>query len=112
MLPRENVRKGIPQPVNGAVHIREVPARTVAVVAFSGYPSDQQVEQRERKLRDALAREPEYRVVSGAAPEIAQVSSPLLPMSTPYSLLRTRTRAGQIRPPVVSERGSNRLRGG
>ncbi|GAQ88814.1 hypothetical protein KFL_004610090 [Klebsormidium nitens] len=76
VLPRKNVSKGIPQPVNGAVRIREVPARTVAVVAFSGYVSDQQVEQRERKLRNVLAREPEYRVIPGATPEVAQFNPP------------------------------------
>lgn len=73
VLPKENVRKGIPEPVSRAVNIREVPARMVAVVAFSGYVNDQQVEQRERQLRSALAQDPEFRVTPGAAPEIAQV---------------------------------------
>jgi hypothetical protein len=77
VLPKENVREGVPQPVNRAVQIREVPAKMVAVVAFSGFVTDQEVDRRERSLKSALARDPEVRVKADATPEIAQARAAL-----------------------------------
>lgn len=77
VLPKENVREGVPQPVNRAVQIRLVPAKMVAVVAFSGFVTDQEVDRRERSLRSALARDPEVRVKADATPEIAQARTAL-----------------------------------
>lgn len=75
VLPKENVLKGVPQPNNAAVQIREVPATTVAVVAFSGFVNDEEVSKREAALRRALARDLDYRVKAGATPEVAQAST-------------------------------------
>lgn len=66
----------LPLPQDSKVTIREVPKKTVAVVAFSGFISDEEVIRRESKLRDALKRETEYHIKEGASVEVAQYNPP------------------------------------
>ncbi|KAL8191673.1 hypothetical protein R6Q57_028404 [Mikania cordata] len=66
----------LPLPKNSAVAIKEVPARTVAVVAFSGFVTDEDVMRRELKLRDTLKNDSQFKVKSGALVEVAQYNPP------------------------------------
>ncbi|XP_023748825.1 heme-binding-like protein At3g10130, chloroplastic isoform X1 [Lactuca sativa] len=66
----------LPLPKNSAVTIQEVPGRTVAVVAFSGFVSDEDVIRRESALRNSLKNDSQYKVKSGASVEVAQYNPP------------------------------------
>ncbi|CAI9297858.1 unnamed protein product [Lactuca saligna] len=66
----------LPLPKNCAVTIKEVPGRTVAVVAFSGFVSDEDVISRESRLRNSLKNDSQYKVKSGASVEVAQYNPP------------------------------------
>lgn len=66
----------LPLPKNSAVTIKEVPGKTVAVVAFSGFVSDEDVMQRESRLRNSLMNDSQYKVKSGASVEVAQYNPP------------------------------------
>nr|GEW26780.1 hypothetical protein [Tanacetum cinerariifolium] len=66
----------LPLPKNSAVTIKEVPGRTVAVVAFSGFVTDEDVMRRESTLRDNLKNDSQYKVKTGASVEVAQYNPP------------------------------------
>ncbi|CAI9097732.1 OLC1v1034207C2 [Oldenlandia corymbosa var. corymbosa] len=66
----------LPLPNDPSVTIKKVPRKIVAVVAFSGFVSDDEVERRESKLRDALKSETDYRVKQDASVEVAQYNPP------------------------------------
>ncbi|XP_024966693.1 heme-binding-like protein At3g10130, chloroplastic isoform X1 [Cynara cardunculus var. scolymus] len=66
----------LPLPKNSAVTIKEVPGRTMAVVAFSGFVTDEDVMRRESTLRNALKNDSQYKVKSGASVEVAQYNPP------------------------------------
>lgn len=66
----------LPLPKNSAVTIKEVPGRTMAVVAFSGFVTDEDVMHRESTLRNALKNDSQYKVKSGASVEVAQYNPP------------------------------------
>ncbi|XP_048127725.1 heme-binding-like protein At3g10130, chloroplastic isoform X2 [Rhodamnia argentea] len=66
----------LPSPRDPSVRIKEVPQKIVAVVAFSGFVTDEEVKQRELKLRDALKSDGEFRVKEGASVEVAQYNPP------------------------------------
>ncbi|KAL8505087.1 hypothetical protein ACS0TY_016337 [Phlomoides rotata] len=63
----------LPFPKDSSVTIKEVPKRIIAVVAFSGFVTDQEVERRESTLRTLLDKDPEFGVKDGASVEVAQV---------------------------------------
>ncbi|CAI0462261.1 unnamed protein product [Linum tenue] len=65
-----------PLPQDQTVRIIEVPKRVVAVVAFSGFVTDEEVKQREVTLRAALRSEREFKVKEGASVEVAQYNPP------------------------------------
>ncbi|KAF9665077.1 hypothetical protein SADUNF_Sadunf16G0084600 [Salix dunnii] len=65
----------LPLPKDPSVRIEEVPGRVIAVVAFSGFVTDEEVKQRELKLRDALKKEPEFVAKESASVEVAQVNT-------------------------------------
>ncbi|PKI38518.1 hypothetical protein CRG98_041083 [Punica granatum] len=72
----------LPLPKDSSVRIKEVPKKTVAVVAFSGFVTDEDIQQRERKLREALKSDREFRVKPGTSVEVAQYNPPFtLPFS-------------------------------
>ncbi|XP_056699140.1 heme-binding-like protein At3g10130, chloroplastic isoform X2 [Spinacia oleracea] len=62
----------LPEPKDSNVRITEVPKKIVAVAAFSGYVTDEEVKQRESKLRDALKNDLEFGVKVGSEVEVAQ----------------------------------------
>ncbi|CAN0879506.1 Heme-binding-like protein At3g10130, chloroplastic [Linum grandiflorum] len=66
----------LPSPKDPSVRIKEVPSKVVAVAAFSGFVSDEEVKQREVKLRAALRNDKEYVVKQGASVEVAQYNPP------------------------------------
>jgi hypothetical protein len=66
----------LPLPKDSSVRIREVPRKIVAVAAFSGFVTDDEVTRRESKLRDALKNDPEFQVKEGASVEVAQYNPP------------------------------------
>lgn len=66
----------LPVPKDPSVRIKEVPRKIVAVAAFSGYVTDEEVKQRESRLRAALKNDREFQVKVGAAIEIAQYNPP------------------------------------
>lgn len=66
----------LPLPKDSSVRIREVPRKIVAVAAFSGFVTDDEVTRRELKLRDALKNDPEFQVKEGASVEVAQYNPP------------------------------------
>ncbi|KAI3514237.1 hypothetical protein L1887_12556 [Cichorium endivia] len=66
----------LPLPKNSAITIKEMPGRTVAVVAFSGFVTDEDVIQRESTLRKSLMKDSQYKVKSGALVEVAQYNPP------------------------------------
>ncbi|XP_027069892.1 heme-binding-like protein At3g10130, chloroplastic isoform X2 [Coffea arabica] len=66
----------LPLPKDPSVRIKEVPKKIVAVIAFSGFVSDEEVERRESTLRESLKKDTEYRVKNGASAEVAQYNPP------------------------------------
>ncbi|KAK4486721.1 hypothetical protein RD792_006709 [Penstemon davidsonii] len=66
----------LPLPKDSSVSIKEMPKRFIAVVAFSGFVSDEEVERREIALRDLLNNDREFRVKEGASVEVAQYNPP------------------------------------
>ncbi|PON42412.1 SOUL heme-binding protein [Parasponia andersonii] len=66
----------LPLPNNPSVKIKEVPRKIVAVVAFSGFVTDEEVKGREFKLREALKNDRRFQVKKGASVEVAQYNPP------------------------------------
>ncbi|GLT62672.1 hypothetical protein SLA2020_352910 [Shorea laevis] len=66
----------LPSPKDPSVRITEVPRRVVAVVAFSGFVTDEEVKRRELQLRDALKNDRRFQVKEGASVEVAQYNPP------------------------------------
>lgn len=66
----------LPLPKDPSVTIKEVPQKIVAVVAFSGFITDEEVKQRESVLRNALKNDNEFQVKAGASVEVAQYNPP------------------------------------
>ncbi|KAM3288276.1 heme-binding-like protein, chloroplastic isoform X1 [Capsicum chacoense] len=66
----------LPLPKDSSVTIKEVPRKTVAVVAFSGFVNDEDVKARESRLRAALKGDAEFNVKDGALVEVAQYNPP------------------------------------
>ncbi|CAA2970507.1 heme-binding At3g10130, chloroplastic [Olea europaea subsp. europaea] len=66
----------LPLPNDSSVTIKEVPRKIIAVVAFSGFITDEEVERRESRLRDLLNNDIEFRVKEGALVEVAQYNPP------------------------------------
>ncbi|CAL9220238.1 unnamed protein product [Arabidopsis halleri] len=66
----------LPLPKDPSVKIQEVPRKIVAVVAFSGYVTDEEIERREKELRRALHNDKKFRVRDGVSVEVAQYNPP------------------------------------
>ncbi|THU53431.1 hypothetical protein C4D60_Mb10t14330 [Musa balbisiana] len=66
----------LPMPKDPSVSIKEVPKKIVAVTAFSGFVTDEDVMQRESKLRESLRSDTEFQVKEGASVEVAQFNPP------------------------------------
>ncbi|MED6134077.1 hypothetical protein PIB30_034116 [Stylosanthes scabra] len=66
----------LPLPKDSSVRIKEVPRRIVAVVSFSGFVNDEEVKQRELKLREALKSDRQFKIKEGSSVEVAQYNPP------------------------------------
>ncbi|KAG9459102.1 hypothetical protein H6P81_003610 [Aristolochia fimbriata] len=66
----------LPVPKDPSVRIREIPKKIVAVTAFSGLVTDDEVQRRESRLRDDLKRDPQFQVKENAVVEVAQYNPP------------------------------------
>ncbi|KAK3226855.1 hypothetical protein Dsin_006717 [Dipteronia sinensis] len=66
----------LPLPKDRSVRIKEVLSKVVAVVAFSGFVTDEEVKRRELKLRNALKDDKQFQVKRGASVEVAQYNPP------------------------------------
>ncbi|TYJ39681.1 hypothetical protein E1A91_A04G086200v1 [Gossypium mustelinum] len=66
----------LPLPKDPSVRIKEVPRKVVAVVAFSGFVTDEEVKRRELRLRDALKNDSGFRVKEGTSVEVSQYNPP------------------------------------
>ncbi|KAJ0973408.1 hypothetical protein J5N97_021367 [Dioscorea zingiberensis] len=66
----------LPLPKDSSVRIRDVPRKIVAVMAFSGLVTDQDVKIRETKLREALKNDTQYQLKEDALVEVAQFNPP------------------------------------
>ncbi|KAK7858841.1 heme-binding-like protein [Quercus suber] len=66
----------LPLPKDSSVTIREVPRKIIAVVAFSGFVTDEEVKQRESKLREALKNDAQFQIKERGSVEIAQYNPP------------------------------------
>ncbi|XP_057960956.1 heme-binding-like protein At3g10130, chloroplastic isoform X2 [Malania oleifera] len=66
----------LPLPKDPSVRIKEVPSKIMAVVAFSGFVTDEDVEHWESRLRDALNSDGMFRVKEGTSVEVAQYNPP------------------------------------
>lgn len=66
----------LPLPKDPSVQIQEVPRKIVAVLAFSGYVTDEETEKREQELRRALRNDKKFRVRDGVSVEVAQYNPP------------------------------------
>ncbi|XP_075513134.1 heme-binding-like protein At3g10130, chloroplastic isoform X1 [Primulina tabacum] len=72
----------LPLPKDSSVTIKEVPKKIIAVVAFSGFVTDQEVKRRESSLRTSLKNDSRFRIKEGASVEVAQYNPPFtLPFS-------------------------------
>eukprot|EP00897_Mesotaenium_endlicherianum_P008109 jgi/Mesen1/7326/ME000376S06485 len=76
VMPSKYTEDTLPLPVDFNVTIRRVPAKTVAVAAFSGFVTDSEAKRRESALRQALAGDAEVRVKPDAPAEVAQFNPP------------------------------------
>ncbi|ESW34900.1 hypothetical protein PHAVU_001G190400 [Phaseolus vulgaris] len=66
----------LPLPKDSSVTIKEVPRKIVAVVSFSGFVNDEQIKQRELKLREALKSDSQFKIKEGTSIEVAQYNPP------------------------------------
>lgn len=66
----------LPLPKDPSVAIKEVPSKIVAVAAFSGFVTDEEVQQREAALRNALKNDSRFQVKIDAPVEVAQYNPP------------------------------------
>jgi hypothetical protein len=54
VMPPGSTLESLPRPASLAVTLRKVPARTVAVVTFSGYANERTIEEKTKSLLQAL----------------------------------------------------------
>lgn len=66
----------LPHPKDPSVTIKEVPSKIIAVAAFSGLVTDDDISQRESKLREFLHKDTEFRVKDDSVVEVAQYNPP------------------------------------
>lgn len=69
----------LPLPNDSSVRIKRIQEKIVAVVAFPGFVTGNEVSARESKLRAAVSKDPQVHVKEGASVEIAQYNPPFTP---------------------------------
>eukprot|EP00899_Mesostigma_viride_P024012 jgi/Mesvir1/4796/Mv11092-RA.1 len=73
VLPAKYTGDSIPKPNNPRVTVKRVPERTLAVKAFPGFCTEADVARQERRLRSAIARSSDLRLVDGAQVIVSQI---------------------------------------
>lgn len=76
VMPPGSTLESLPRPASPAVTLREVPARTVAVVTFSGYATEGAIEEKTKNLLQALKRD---EVATRSVPVVALYDPPWTP---------------------------------
>jgi hypothetical protein len=76
VMPPGSSIEELPRPKNAAVHLRSVPAHTVAAVRFSDYATDVAIREHTESLLDALQRDG---LTVRSAPRIALYNPPWTP---------------------------------
>lgn len=76
VMPPGSTLGNLPRPTNPAVTLREAPARTVAVVTFSGYATEGGIEEKTKSLLQALQRDG---VAPRSVPNVALYDPPWTP---------------------------------
>ncbi|KAJ3675106.1 hypothetical protein LUZ60_004148 [Juncus effusus] len=66
----------LPLPKDDSVIIKEIPKKIIAISAFSGFVTDEDVIKRESKLREALKTDSDFKLKDGSLVEIAQFNPP------------------------------------
>ncbi|VAI72682.1 unnamed protein product [Triticum turgidum subsp. durum] len=66
----------LPQAKDPSVTIKEVPSKIVAVAAFPGLVTDDDISQRESRLRKSLQKDTQYQLKEDSVVEIAQYNPP------------------------------------
>jgi hypothetical protein len=92
-LPSQYSMEDLPEPTNTLVTLHEVPARTMAVVQFSGWARDAVVEEQTRALLDILAAS--GWVVVGT-PSLNQYNPPWTPPWSRRNEVMVQVRAGEV----------------
>ncbi|KAH9302806.1 hypothetical protein KI387_014389 [Taxus chinensis] len=62
----------LPIPSDPSIRIKKITEKVVAVIAFSGFVTDEEVQRRESQLRAALSKDPQVHVKENATVEVAQ----------------------------------------
>jgi hypothetical protein len=76
VLPQQYTRTTVPEPLDPAVMIREIPSRTIAVLRFSGTAGEQAVRQRTEHLLSVLEKKG---IGTTGAPFLMRYNSPWTP---------------------------------
>ncbi|GLJ22908.1 hypothetical protein SUGI_0432090 [Cryptomeria japonica] len=71
--------ENLPVPNDPSVRIRRIPEKVVAVIVFSGFVTDDEVQRRESQLRAALSKDPLVHIKENATAEVAQYNPPFTP---------------------------------
>jgi len=75
-MPRQHSRDSLPEPDDRSVTLHQVPARTLAVIKFSGWARDQVVQE---KVQDLLATLAAHGIEPLSQPSLAQYNPPWTP---------------------------------
>jgi hypothetical protein len=76
VMPQHYTKTTVPEPLDPAITIREVPARTLAVLRFSGTAGEEAVKERTRHLLSVLEKE---KIATTSAPFLMRYNSPWTP---------------------------------
>ena len=75
-MPEQHSRNSLPEPDDSSVTLHQVPARTVAVIKFSGWAREHVVEE---KVRDLLVTLSSHGIEPQGQPSLAQYNPPWTP---------------------------------
>jgi predicted transcriptional regulator YdeE len=77
-MPRQYTMKTLPTPNNSAIHIKEIPTSTYAVVRYAGLNTEHRINQETRRLVDWIGSQKVHAI---GTPELARYNPPwTLPM--------------------------------
>lgn len=73
VMPSQYTMASLPKPNNGAVTLREVPAKTLAVAKYSGFNTERRIEDETKLLLDWL---PAHKLVAAGPAQLARYDPP------------------------------------